>query len=152
MDFIFRARYIAGTADACSAGTYCSCGVSGPPAEYALATGPTMVLTDGSDEGGNMLGQEACEWLVAPALLLDAPARPRNVWPPADAAAWRPRLTLVPDRVSMKVTGSLRVYDGADAGGALLWDCAGCANTAPPPLEASGDTLYVEYVSDGNSA
>ena len=93
---------------------------------------------------------DACQWLVAPTLLAPYAADPALTWPAG--GGWRPKLTMVADRVSIKETGILRVYDGGDDSGELLWDCDGCGHVAPPPIEASGAKLYVEYVSDAYSA
>ena len=150
-DFAFRARYVAAHADACHVGNYCSCGEHGPLDDVTLATAPSAILTDGSAEADNMLGPDACEWLVAPALLATS-VRPALTWPPPARSAWTPAVVLVAERVSVKYEGSIRVYDGSDNTFPLLWACAGCQFTAPPPLEASGESLYVEYVSGSGSA
>ena len=74
-------------------------------------------------------------------------------WPPSSRSDWTPSLIFVAERVvSVKYEGSVKVYDGNDENAPLLWSCAGCQFTAPPPLEASGDALYVEYVSGSGSA
>ena len=95
------------------------------------------------------------EWIsertaMGSTLLAPYAADPALTWPAG--GGWRPKLTMVADRVSIKETGILRVYDGGDDSGELLWDCDGCGHVAPPPIEASGAKLYVEYVSDAYSA
>lgn len=145
---LFEARVFSDAAS-CHEGIYCDCGESGPPKDIPLRQGPTMILSDGSDARSAM-ETDSCTWLIKPSIL--GYASGRLSWPSV-GSAWAPRLTLAPDRVSVKRTGGLiRVYDGVDATAPLLWDCSGCQDVAPPPLEASSDALYLQYESDANSA
>ena len=148
VDFAFTARYVA-NGPTCHRGTYCNCGAAGKPSDVVALTGRTAPFSDGSARGSAM-ELDACQWLVAPTLLAPYAADPALTWPAG--GGWRPKLTMVADRVSIKETGILRVYDGGDDSGELLWDCDGCGHVAPPPIEASGAKLYVEYVSDAYSA
>lgn len=153
----FEATMFADAAS-CFEGIYCACGNSGPPDNLPTREGSTMILTDGSDSTSAMETDE-CRWLVRPNVLSTSSSlnnetrndeENRTWWPSSNL--WAPRLTLVPERVSVKGRGgSVKVYDGYDATATVLWDCSGCENVSPPPIEASGSVLYIEYSSDSNS-
>ncbi|KAJ8604327.1 hypothetical protein CTAYLR_002490 [Chrysophaeum taylorii] len=153
----FYARIFA-DAQSCYLGSYCNCGEAGGADDLPLRRGPTMILSDGSSSESAMEIDD-CSWLIKPHVLdddnNDAGSDETLVWPPDSngSSAWAPKLTLVPVRVSVKRTGGeIRVYDGDDATAPLLWDCSGCQEVAPPPLEASGAALFVRYSSDAGSA
>ncbi|KAJ1459599.1 hypothetical protein M885DRAFT_613207 [Pelagophyceae sp. CCMP2097] len=147
---LFRARFFA-DAPNCNEGTYCDCGAAGAAGVIPLLRGATEMLSDGTSSNAAMV-IDMCEWIIKPAQLDFPVAANYFAWPPPQHFSWQPKLTLILDRVSIKRTGVVRVYDGSSATAKLLWDCIGCSDVAPPPLEASGNALFIAYESDTNSA
>lgn len=94
----------------------------------------SMMITDGSANAG-MRTSQACSWLIQPTT--------------------GGTVTLFLDRVSLKIGGSVVVYDNNRGNGTVLWN--GNVDTVvnsflsiipPPPLTSTGNALYVVYISN----
>ena len=73
-------------------------------------------------------------------------------WTIRPGPSLRGKLTLFFNRLQIKPSAELRVYDGSTADrGQLLWFCDGCEDTAPPLIQSQWGTLHVILLSDGAS-
>jgi hypothetical protein len=108
-----------------------------------VLVGSSMILTDGSPTTSFMrieqtLIVQPCTWLIRPII--------------------KGTITLYFDWVSLMQGSVVRVYDGSNATGTLLWNSQLSTSSftstkvTPPPLKSTGNSMYIIYGTQGGSS
>ena len=99
-------------------------------------------FTDGTSPNKAHWSSTTCMWSIVPPLLTDNGEGLTTV-------------TLYFNRIGVKSSASIRIYEGRDANptsatDVLLWWCDGCGTVAPPLLVTTSGRFLVKFVSEPN--
>jgi len=101
-------------------------------------TGNTQIFTDGTTSSSDLRALETCRWIIQPQNILDDDENTQ--------------INLIFNRVSIKRSAILKVYDGLlPFESNLLWNCMGCLNVVPPILTSKTGSFFIILISDETS-